>query len=187
MVGTEVNLEKFAAALQRLCSRSDGAKKYLEGIDVSKWTLFHDGGHRWGLSTTNISESFNNVFRGARRLPIRALVEATLEKTLAVFHRAWDRIAQCHTILAPKPMNVFNKNRIHARGHRVVCYNRRDSHYKVYTEANNEHMVMYMACDCSCGKWQANRMPCTHALAVAATRGIFNFFYLTYYISLSRY
>ena len=39
--------------------------------------LSHDGGRRYGIMTTNMSEVFNNVLKGACSLPITALVQLT--------------------------------------------------------------------------------------------------------------
>ena len=50
---------------------------YLMSEDLDKWTQPHDGGRRYGAMTTNISECFNGVLKGARGLPIAAMVEFT--------------------------------------------------------------------------------------------------------------
>ncbi|GAV69652.1 hypothetical protein CFOL_v3_13153 [Cephalotus follicularis] len=39
-----------------------------------KWTLLYDQGRRWGDMTINMVEIFNGVLKGARGLPITALV-----------------------------------------------------------------------------------------------------------------
>ena len=39
-----------------------------------------DGGYRWGIMTTNDSESLNNVFRMSQRLLVSAIVEDTIYK-----------------------------------------------------------------------------------------------------------
>ena len=38
-------------------------------IDMSKWSLCHDGGHRYGVTNTNLAEVFNFVMMGVRFLP----------------------------------------------------------------------------------------------------------------------
>ena len=53
------------------------ARNWLEQIPLEKWVLSHDGGRRYGIMTTNISEVFNGVLKGARNLPITALVQLT--------------------------------------------------------------------------------------------------------------
>jgi hypothetical protein len=53
---------------------------------LHKWTQCEDGGlNRWGIMTSNGSESLNNVFRVARQLPVCALVEKTFYKCVEWF------------------------------------------------------------------------------------------------------
>ncbi|KAL0414096.1 UNVERIFIED_CONTAM: hypothetical protein Sradi_1611300 [Sesamum radiatum] len=63
-----------------------GAHRYcLRHINKKKWTASHDGGWRTGILTTNMSECINGVLKGARRLPLTAIVEITLVRTVNYF------------------------------------------------------------------------------------------------------
>lgn len=53
------------------------ARRWLEEIPLEKWALAHDNGHRYGIMTTNLTEVFNSVLKGARCLPITTLVQLT--------------------------------------------------------------------------------------------------------------
>ena len=53
---------------------------YLMKEDLDMWTQLHDGGYRYGAMTTNVSECFNGVLKGARGLPIATMVEFTWSK-----------------------------------------------------------------------------------------------------------
>jgi hypothetical protein len=45
-------------------------------LHQERWTQHLDGGlNRWGIMTSNGSESLNNVFRIVRQLPVCAIVE----------------------------------------------------------------------------------------------------------------
>ncbi|RYQ90194.1 hypothetical protein Ahy_B09g096435 isoform B [Arachis hypogaea] len=62
-------LRKFKAPyLQKLVVNIDPRKQY---------ALAFDGGYRWGHMTTNLVECINSVLKGARNLPVTALVKAT--------------------------------------------------------------------------------------------------------------
>ena len=50
------------------------------------WTLSHDGGYRCGAMTTNMSDCFNGVLKGAHGLPISALVDYIWCKLVAYFN-----------------------------------------------------------------------------------------------------
>ena len=41
------------------------AQQWLEAIPLEIWTLSHDGGRIYGIMTTNMSEVFSNVLKGA--------------------------------------------------------------------------------------------------------------------------
>ena len=47
----------------------------MEAIPFEKWALPHDGGRRYGIMTRNIYEVFNSVLKGAKSLPITALIQ----------------------------------------------------------------------------------------------------------------
>ena len=59
---------------------------YLISESVDMWTQSHDGERRFGAKITNILECFNGVLKGARGLPIAALVEFTGDKLVQYFH-----------------------------------------------------------------------------------------------------
>jgi len=156
-LGTVLQERKFNAFWENLGERSEDAQKWLSNIDRSEWTLVGDGCHRWGISKTNASESFNNVLRGARRLPVRALVEATLEKTIRIYNRDYDAILECNTALTPAADKIFMKYRARAPSHQVLRCNPWTDVYEVKTSGRNVQIVRYAERACSCGKWQTFR------------------------------
>ncbi|KAI5675971.1 hypothetical protein M9H77_06921 [Catharanthus roseus] len=56
--------------MKEIQERNVDAYIYLMKLDAEKWTLLHDGGHRYGIMTTNISEALNSVLKKARFLRI---------------------------------------------------------------------------------------------------------------------
>ena len=60
----------------------------------AQWTLAYDeGGFRYGIMTTNSSESFNRVFTGVRSLPVSGIVEFSFHKCNEYFVKRW-KLAQ---------------------------------------------------------------------------------------------
>ncbi|KAH0633232.1 hypothetical protein KY284_036018 [Solanum tuberosum] len=41
--------------------------------------MYKDGGRRWGVMTTNVSESYNGLLKKARGLPVTAMVRMTFK------------------------------------------------------------------------------------------------------------
>ena len=59
--------------------------QWLEAIPLPLWALSHDGGRRYGIMTTNMSEVFNSVLKGARSLPITALLQLAFSRLNSYF------------------------------------------------------------------------------------------------------
>ena len=52
----------------------------------TKWALAYDeGGFRYGIMTTNSSESFNRIFTGVRSLPVSGIVEFSFSQVQRIF------------------------------------------------------------------------------------------------------
>ena len=71
---TQCKFNKHMATIGRI---NYEAQQWLEAIPFQLWALSHDGGRRYGIMTTNMSEVFNSVLKGAHSLPFIALVQLT--------------------------------------------------------------------------------------------------------------
>ena len=60
-------------------------QQWLEAIPLQLWALSHEGGQRYGIMTTNMSEVFNSVLKGARSLPLTTLVQLTFSRLYSYF------------------------------------------------------------------------------------------------------
>ena len=74
LVSTQRKFNKHMTTIRRINSE---ALQWLEAIPLQLWALSRDGGRSYGIMTTNISEVFNSVLKGARSLPVTALVQLT--------------------------------------------------------------------------------------------------------------
>ncbi|KAL2232430.1 UNVERIFIED_CONTAM: hypothetical protein Sindi_1423000 [Sesamum indicum] len=81
----EDNPRKFDRIMEEIKSLNEEPYDWLRRIDKAQWTLAHDGGWRTGILTTNMSECINGVLKGARRLPIMAIVQITLSRSVQYF------------------------------------------------------------------------------------------------------
>ncbi|CAI9117491.1 OLC1v1018891C1 [Oldenlandia corymbosa var. corymbosa] len=171
-MGTKLSKSKFKELRNELRDFSNDAYLYLEEIDACQWTLAKDKHYRWGNQTTNISESYNNVLKGVRFLPIRALVEATFIKTVDLFQEEYVKSRKCITPVPTDLWEDFKKKEKKAAQHKVNRYGAINGKFKVKSRArlgckgDNTYTVKYEEKKCSCKKWQEYRFPCTSALAV---------------------
>ncbi|XP_023922230.1 uncharacterized protein LOC112033680 [Quercus suber] len=115
---------------------------YLVSLDLDKWTQSHDGGRRYGAMTTNISECFNGVLKGARGLPIAAMVEFIWCKLVAYFHDQ-------NKLITSDLSQVVTPYNDHRGG-----------------GGKHSHDMRIFARTCGCGKRQNIKIPCSHAIKV---------------------
>ena len=74
LASTERKFNKHMTTIWRINSE---ALQWLEAFPFQLWVFSHDRDRRYGIMTTNILEVFNSVLKGARSLPITALVQLT--------------------------------------------------------------------------------------------------------------
>ena len=126
-----------------------------------KCDLTFDEGYRYGVMTTNISECFNGVLKGARSLPTMAMVKYTWFKLNAYFDDCRNKsISQLN--LGKKwckyALDIFMRNKAKVEHHRVT----RQKSYQVDTPHNpgtarhrdHTHGVNLLQRTCTCQKWK---------------------------------
>nr|XP_029147047.1 uncharacterized protein LOC114924970 [Arachis hypogaea] len=77
--------QEYNKNYQRLKERGEAYTQWCDEIGVERWVLAFDGGHRWGHMTTNLVECINFVLKGARNLPVTALVRSTFYRLNELF------------------------------------------------------------------------------------------------------
>ncbi|XP_057539719.1 uncharacterized protein LOC130817822 [Amaranthus tricolor] len=181
----QTKIRKYNFYMNRLKELNEDAYKYLVdgSIPERQWTLIHDGGHRYGVRTTNMSEAFNGVMKGARSLPITSLVRMTFYRVNEYFATRRDlgrsRLDSGH-VYAKKPSDTIDKNAEKARFHDVRIYDTVRGIFEVTTGCGNRiagkggksYMVDLTATSCTCQKPTIFKLPCSHVLAVCRARNI---------------
>ncbi|XP_027071759.1 uncharacterized protein [Coffea arabica] len=176
-MGRARQLRKWRMFKRELRSMFPDAWNYLSAISPEKWCLTHNDGRRWGILTTNISENYNNVMRGARHLPIRACIDMTFHWTVALFKTRREDASHYRNPFPPKIWRRFKNAERKAGAHRVIEFDGPSGVYKVITgrrvdgKGGNTQTIRFFDKTCSCGKWQNYRLPCSHVLAVCRNRG----------------
>ncbi|KAL0431136.1 UNVERIFIED_CONTAM: hypothetical protein Sradi_0739600 [Sesamum radiatum] len=139
-----------------VCLISDRHPGIIKAINKEKWTASHDGGWCTGILTTNMSECINGVLKGARRLPLTAIVEITFVRTVNYFvtreRRSHAMVAngQLWTDFAYKMFNQWHQKSI---DHTVTKYNHRQQSASVVTKRQsgfglNTHVVKITNREC---------------------------------------
>ena len=139
------------------------------------WTQLHDGGYCYMAMTTNVSECFNGVLKGASGLPIVAMVEFTQSKLVTYFHDRHKEITHDLSkglVWSKYALKIYGQNLQKSLTHQINTFNNLNGIYQVITTYNihssggghHSHEVNVMGRTCHCGKWQNRKIPCSHAI-----------------------
>ncbi|XP_075475684.1 uncharacterized protein LOC142509464 [Primulina tabacum] len=173
--GTQNQICKFEEIMKAIKQKNILAHRYLTGIAKEKWSLAHDGGWRRGVMTTNMSECLNSVLKGARRLPISAIVHLTFLRCVQYFIERvtrGGRMVQENQLWSDYACLKYDKWARKSSEHRVAKYDVCEKTASVATigrPSRGQHMqvVKLSTSDCSCGKWTIFGIPCSHAICTA--------------------
>uniref|UniRef100_K3ZEF5 SWIM-type domain-containing protein n=1 Tax=Setaria italica TaxID=4555 RepID=K3ZEF5_SETIT len=124
---------------------------------------FDEGGMRWGIMTTNYSESLNTIFKGIRSRPISGIIEYSFEKCNAYFVDRWQKaramLDEGHRIgkVADDYLSQAELRSVH---HLAEPY-------------ELERMVVDLNdVSCTCNVPQLLHLPCSHFITACKARGL---------------
>ncbi|XP_047943013.1 uncharacterized protein LOC125189827 [Salvia hispanica] len=180
-LGATTQERKYKRRRRALHEESPDAIRQLNRAGKENWSLCYDDGLRWGVTSTNMSECYNNVLKGVRELPIRALIDLTFWRTVEWWAQKKTKIQHTEGRLTPWARDKLAENDAKGQKHHISVLDRGLGHYQIRSQArledgkpkgNNVQKVQFEDSKCTCGKWQTWRVPCSHACAVARDRGI---------------
>ena len=166
---------------------------WLEVVPFEKWALSHDGDRLYGIMTTNTSEMFSSVLKGARSFPITAFVQSTFYRVNSYFavrreHGA-SRLALGEDY-TPYVDAKINANIVKVGSHEVVLYDHFQGLFHVKASTGSKktssggrtYRVNLHEHKCTCDKTLIYGFPCSHILAACHFRSIdFRLFVQHYY------
>ncbi|XP_028112708.1 uncharacterized protein LOC114310822 [Camellia sinensis] len=177
--GSADQRRKCNGYLDQIQEINQEAINWVHKMNPEDWALAYDGGYRWGVLTSNDAECFNSVLKGARNLPISAMVEFTFRQLVKYFDEMG---AQAETDVRnefqyPREMQRTMEEGI-ARGNtfKLISYDRPRRVFEVQTSFRrgrdcNRQIVRMNQPTCSCGKYEIRHYPCSHMLAVMSECG----------------
>ncbi|XP_027342673.1 uncharacterized protein LOC113855290 [Abrus precatorius] len=166
----------FQQKLTRFRNESEDIERWIDSISKEKWAISNDDeGRRYGHMTTNLSKSVNKVFKGARNLPICALVKATYGRLVEYFvKRGEEAMSDLHngSMFCRKVMLQIQKNQQEASSHQVRRYDIQRKSFEVEEAFNpitqrggHKWTVILDRRFYECGRFQSYRFPCSHVIA----------------------
>jgi hypothetical protein len=166
----------FEGATRALERDAPDLMQYLSAIGYENFANFCFRYPRWGHDTSNIVESTNSMWREIRELPPLQLLNGIYQwYTKAFFERSHLPLAPGNSILSNMAYRDYKHRESAARGFRVLPSS--DTDFLVTSSGGAEYIVTLPKTDeleileklvlgrCSCGKYQENTAPCSHAIA----------------------
>ncbi|KAH0776781.1 hypothetical protein KY290_008192 [Solanum tuberosum] len=141
-------VRKFESLMWQIKEENVEAYEYLMEIPLEKWTVSYDDGKRWGVLTTNLSESSQ----------IAQQLQEQNELWTERFKIKWE------------------KNYESSKRHFVFDWNIPTGVYEVRSievdgTGGNPHCVSLNERKCDCGKWANLHFPCSHVMKVTDRMG----------------
>ena len=164
-----------AEILANIEKASPTAKKYLENIPSNQWrsSSWRDNQSlppRYGVVTSNMSESTNNMFEGARTeswlLAIDFMLGRMMERITTLRARASTKNGVVDHVVA-----TLTQRWDGCAGYEVLEVESGGSQFTIVRQHRKafENRSMYnidiMQRRCTCGEWQDHELPCIDALA----------------------
>ncbi|XP_057740286.1 uncharacterized protein LOC130957446 [Arachis stenosperma] len=173
-IGYSRTVREYEVRYERLRERGEAYTNWLNRIPREQYALAFDGGYRWGHMTTNLVECINSVLKGARNLPITALVKATFYRLNELFTRkraeAEARINAGHVFSEIVTSKLY-ANQLASGNIQVSCFDRQNEVFEVQEMPSGmEFAVDLRGLRCDCGEFQVDRISCRHVFACCANQ-----------------
>ena len=188
LASTEHKFNKHMTIIRRI---NVEAQQWLEAIPFQLWAISHDEGRRYGIMTTNMSEVFNSVLKGARSLPLTALVRLTF------FHLNSYLIARrelgANRLASDEQFTPYVDAQIQGRvvkagSMEIVLYDHVQGRFHVKSRKGQTHRLNLHDKICTSGKTLIYGFPCSHIITACQHRCVdFWFFVQGYYTTQSYY
>ncbi|XP_077225027.1 uncharacterized protein LOC143858256 [Tasmannia lanceolata] len=152
----------FKDAMESIKTMSKSVEKWISEIPKQNWASSYFEGSRYNVLTTNAAESFNALLKGARELPIAALVEQTRWKLSDFFQYRQKAGTKWTTRLTPNAEDWLAEQCILAG-----AYMAHQCGWTVYEVKSKYHVdeVDLEKKTCTCRLFQTMGMSCSHAIA----------------------
>ncbi|XP_016199126.1 uncharacterized protein LOC107640084 [Arachis ipaensis] len=166
--------QEYNKNYQRLKEWGEAYTQWCDDIGVERWVLAFDGVIVGGHMTTNLIECINSVLKGARNLPVTAIVRSTFYRLNKLFTR---KSAEAHEhVRNGFTYSEFAIKRVEESFRRagnivVNWFDRRNEMFEVHEMQDDSIYTVNLAQrHYDCGHFQVERLSCRHVLACCANQ-----------------
>ncbi|XP_055960976.1 uncharacterized protein LOC126672216 [Mercurialis annua] len=156
-------LEQFNKHMEELDKYDPKIREYLTDIGFKKWTTLHSSSNRYSTMTSNIAESLNATNIAARELPITTMLEFLRSLVQKWSHANRNCARSLKTDMTRVAEEILNENYI--RSLHLTVTPAADNLYTV-TKTKTPFSVDLERGTCCCRRFQTDKIPCAHAIAV---------------------
>ncbi|XP_049397384.1 uncharacterized protein LOC125861562 [Solanum stenotomum] len=177
-------VQEFDELMKRMDQINPKYRAYLQKANYEKWSRAHSPVKRTWTLTSNIAESLNNAILVGRRLPVVPLLEF-VRKTIEAWNEKHNEEGRnTTTTLTSKYNEMLEDNR--NLSHRMLV-RASTIHLHTITDGAKRFTVCLNTRMCSCGRFQHDEIPCSHALAAIRHRNKHRDDYCSAYYSNKNY
>ncbi|KAA0047742.1 MuDRA-like transposase [Cucumis melo var. makuwa] len=154
----------FVEAWRHLLAFPNGSGKYLNDVGIARWSRVHCPGRRYNMMTTNIAESMNSILKEPRDFPIASFLEnvrALLQRWFWECREEDIKVTSTLTKWAELVIQKKQEGALTMKVNPIDCY---QFHVK---DLDKEEVVNLQTKECTCKEFQAEQLPCSHAIAAA--------------------
>jgi hypothetical protein len=185
-VRTQREFKETKAELDKMVNAAGKAWLEQQMSEKDKWALAYDeGGYRYGIMTTNSSESFNRVFKGVRALPVSGIVEYSFHKCNEYFVKRWGkaqrRLARDDDVFGKAAKEFLDEAELWSKMQIGEAYGPNRQIYNVRgrggTNLGGEryggrnYRVDLEKVECTCNVPQIMHAPCSHMITACRVIG----------------
>ncbi|KAA0043528.1 MuDRA-like transposase [Cucumis melo var. makuwa] len=159
----------FVEAWRHLLAFPNGSGKYSNDVGIAWWSRVHCSGRRYNMMTTNIAESMNSILKEPRHLPIASFLEnvrVLLQRWFWKCREEGIKVTSTLTKWAELVIQKKQEGALTMKANPIECY---QFHVK---DLDKEEVVNLQTKECTCKEFQAEQLPCSHAIAAARDRNI---------------
>ncbi|XP_049414819.1 uncharacterized protein LOC125877630 [Solanum stenotomum] len=180
----DYTVQEFDELMKRMDQINPKYRAYLQKANYEKWPRAHSPVKRTWTLTSNIAESLNNTILVGRRLPVVPLLEF-VRKTIEAWNEKHNEEGRnTTTTLTSKYNEMLEDNRNLSRRMLVRAST---IHIHTITDGAKRFTVCLNTRMCSCGRFQHDEIPCSHALAAIRHRNKHRDDYCSAYYSNKNY
>ncbi|XP_074342754.1 uncharacterized protein LOC141680424 [Apium graveolens] len=186
LAGNTSQVRKFEIVMKKIKDLSSIAEEWLRNIPLEMWTMYHDGGYRYGQATTNMVETYNGQLRSAHHLPVTSMVEYTYYRNVKLVAEGRTQTLndlQNGHVYCKNSRELFQKieEKIEEKAstHKIIPYNQERWVFKVkparyktdkgFWKGGNKHHIDLSKGNRSCGKLHMYHSPCSHIVVACMT------------------